>query len=168
MPEAAIRTTIVAELDQVPNLGGAEQRIHKFGFETDDVTEAKAYWQSTEGPTPGVGPQIINAAMLFGTGREDVEVVAGKEFAVIHSFRLLFRFGRSMDPTTEEDFQVIFQAIMDKFKGSKVIFKIEGFEPQPQRDQVARATIVNKKIFGIRVWEADITFDVVERFFTVP
>lgn len=163
MSVSDIRDDIIDELKTIPGLGGQEQKIWKFFYESDDVVEARKFWESTE-PSPSTDKHV-NAVMLRRTGREDREKVAGKEFAMIHSFTARFRYGKGQDPNTEETFEGYLEAIMDKLRNNVTIFKRDGLHPEDDGSQSASVTIVNKPLFHVRVWEADISFVVVERIF---
>ena len=170
MPTPDIRDSIIDELKTIAGLGGAEQRITKHWYETDDIVEAREFWETTDGPTPLAGPKQINATMLRRNGREDREVEAGKEFATVHEFLLRFRYGKKNDTLAEQTFESFLDLILDKLKNNNTIYRRPqlddpaqpGLHPGEQASQSALATVTNKKLFNMRVWEADIVFSVVE------
>ncbi len=156
-----IRDAIRTKLLSIAGLGGpgadADRHVHKYGFEVDDEQEAKQYWQSLDGNEP-----VVNATMLTRIGLDDREPVAGREFAKVHTFRLIFKFGKTLDPLAEKRFEVFLDAIHAAIRADKSIFVQDGQHPQPEANQGLRTLITNEKLFGMRVWKAEIEFDVVE------
>jgi len=167
-----IRQEIKDELLTIPGLGGVQtlRNVHKFAYISDDVAEARAFWEATD----AAGKKVVNGVMITRIAREDREPLDGKEFAALHSFRLHFQYGRLAQETNEsiaeEVFEGFLEAILDKLRGNAAIFQTEGvggqtLHPQPFADQVGRATISSVKLFGTRVWRAEVDFQVVEHFF---
>jgi len=155
----AIREDIVNELIAIPGLGGtaSDRKIHKYAFESDDINEIKKFW------IPAEPSGEINGVMISRIACRDEEPVDGKEFVRVHRFRLLFRYGKANDPLAEQYFEHYVERIFNKFKGNTAVFQRGGYHPQPFADQVCVARLSNIKIFGVRVWQAEIEFDVVER-----
>ena len=158
-----IRSAIRTDLLTIAGLGGPgadkDRHIHKYSFEVDDEKEAKQFWQSTDGLD-----SVVNGVMLTRLNRDDEELVAGREFIIMHRFRLLFRFGKRLDPLAEKRFEVFLDAIHEKIRANS-FFKQGGLHPQPHSEQTAKSTITNKKLFHTRVWEAEIEFTVTEQIF---
>lgn len=169
-----IRDDVKVIAETIPNLGGddatvSNRKIHKFLFESDDPVEAKAYWTSSIG-----GESIINGLMMTRERRGNDEPFASgavREFVRLHDMKLVFRYGRKEDapetPVVEGEFETILEAFLDALEGSGV-FDRDGLTPQTEGKQAADADIVNKKLYGLRVWEATIRFTVVVRIFKEP
>ena len=161
--DAEIRAEIKTLLLEIPGLGGpddaASRHVHAFGFEVDDEKETKQFWQSLEGNVP-----VINGAMVTRLAREDQEPFAGREFAFLHRYRILFRYGNHLDPRAEEKFGIFVDAIHDRLR-SAALFKRDGLHPAPFSTQTASSTMRNIKLFHTRTWEAEIEFTVTEQVF---
>lgn len=153
-----IRNDISTVLHEVPGVGGpgpSDRKIHKYTFEVDNEEDLRQFWQIS--PTT----REVNGVMIGRIRREDIEPNAGKEYGELHDFKLLFRYGKPNEPLAEKTFEGFVDAIQDKFRGNDTIFKRNGNHPQPYGDQVTRAEIRNVKLFGTRIWQAEIFFRVV-------
>lgn len=166
MPAVDIRPDIQSVIGSVTGVGGTgtlvDRKIHLYAYESDDNTEAATFWV----PTAPTG--TINGVMITRIGREDREKVAATEFAVLHRFRVIFRYGKKADPLAEKTFEDFLELILEAIRGSATIFKRDGLHPQPDAEQVAVTLIRNFKFNHTRTWEAEIEFTVVERVFESP
>lgn len=165
-----IRSEFVTFFESIANLGGddptpSNRKIHKYAYDSDDVEEAKAYWETTVG-----GAKVINGIMITRINRNDEEPHASgavREFKNVHSFKFIFRYAKEDDPLAEQAFEAILDAILDGLQNNEV-FDRGGRTPQPFGIEAGRADIVNKPIFHLRVWEAEIFVDIVEHVDVVP
>lgn len=172
MPADAIRTNIVNQLKTIAGLGGDEKKVFPYSFESDDVDEAKVFWESTQSTGfPAATKKVINAAAVTRLARRQRETATGgiRLFKRIHRFRVLFRYGLPGDTQAEKTFETFLESILNKIEGNDTIFHTPGvgvsgnFHPDAQdADQTAEVAVANKKLFHTRVWEAEVDFEVVE------